>query len=458
MIVAKRYAVALMIVSVISFCSCVGDSQTSDVKVTNDCAITNVTLGTLKRVVTTKKSEGKDTTYLTTVYGGLYPMYIDQLSKEIYNADSLPLGTDVKSVVFSTFTSDGSVAYRTEAGSDTLYSSTDSIDFSSPRLFTCYSYSGKAKKTYTVRVNVRKTDPNLFVWSRLGAESELASLAGTNMLIKDGTLHLFGIQDGKSLLFTASTDSIVQWAKSDLTGDVPDNTSDVKLFGGKFWGVKDSCLVASDDGLFWESVNVEALPAVRSIVGASSAFLFVLCADGVYQSKSGIVWSKERLDDAYDKLPVAGMSFTVLGMDFNSSFDNLLWAGMTSSGNLSLWKKTSDRTSQTNDVWSYYPFTEEIKYPLPELKSPVMFTYDDRALYVGCLNDTLSAFYVSSDAGRNWIPAANVYVHPRGLSAERVACAVDDNNFLWLVCGGSGEVWRGRLNKLAVVKSQSAAE
>ncbi len=458
MIGTKRYAVVLMIICAISVCSCVSDSQTSDVTVTNDCAITNAVLGSLKRVVTTKKSEGKDTTYLTTVYGGLYPMYIDQLSKEIYNADSLPLGTDIKSVVFSTLTADGAVAYRTEAGSDTLYSSTDSIDFSSPRLFTCYSYSGKAKKTYTVRVNVRKTDPNLFVWNNMGAESELASLAESNLLVKDVVLYLFGKQNDKAFLFTASTDSIVQWAKSDLTGDVPDHTSDVKLFGGKFWGVKDSCLVASDDGLFWKSVNVEALPAVRSIAGASSTFLFVLGADGVYQSKSGIVWSKERLDDAYDKLPVAGMSFTALSMDFNSSFDNLLWAGMTSSGDLSLWKKTSDRTSETNDVWSYYPSTEEIKYPLPELKSPVMFTYDDRALYLGCLNDTLSAFYVSSDAGRNWIPAANAYVHPRGVPAKSVACAVDANNFVWLVCGGSGEVWRGRLNKLIMLKPQSATE
>lgn len=458
MIGTKRYAVVLMIICAISVCSCVSDSQTSDVTVTNDCAITNAVLGSLKRVVTTKKSEGKDTTYLTTVYGGLYPMYIDQLSKEIYNADSLPLGTDIKSVVFSTLTADGAVAYRTEAGSDTLYSSTDSIDFSSPRLFTCYSYSGKAKKTYTVRVNVRKTDPNLFVWNNMGAEPELASLAESNLLVKDAALYLFGKQNDRALLFTASTDSIVQWVKSDLTGDVPDNTFDVKLFNGKFWGVKDSCLVASDNGLFWENVNIEALPAIRSIAGASSTFLFVLCADGVYQSKSGIVWSKERLDDAYDKLPVAGMSFTALSMDFNSSFDNLLWAGMTSSGNLSLWKKTSDRTSETNDVWSYYPSTEEIKYPLPELKSPVMFTYDDRALYIGCRNDTLSAFYVSSDAGRNWIPAANVYVHPRGVPAESVACAVDDNNFLWLICGGSGEVWRGRLNKLVVLKPQSAAE
>lgn len=452
MIGAKRYVIVIMIALVFSLVSCMNDSQNTVTNVTNDCAITNVVLGSLKRVVTTRKNSGKDTTYLTTVYGGLYPMYIDQLNKEIYNADSLPLGTKVKSVVFSTFTADGAVAYRNEAGSDTLYSTTDSVDFTSPRLFTCYSYSGKAKKTYTVRVNVRKTNPDLFVWSKVGTEPEFAAIHGMKAVVKSGILHVFAKQDGRPLLFTTQTDSTTGWTKSDLSGDVPAQIGEVVVFKDRFWGVCGSDIVVSENGMYWTKAEMQGLQSASSVIGSSHSFLFAAGTDGVYKSKDGATWSKETIDSSFDLLPKSDLAFTALSMNFNESFENLFWSGLASDGKLSLWKKTIDNTSENNDVWSYYPVTEEIKYPLPQLKSPVMFSYDEKALYVGCLNDTLSAFYVTTDAGRNWIPAANVYVHPRAVAADEVACAVDSNNYVWLICSGSGEVWRGRLNKLAIVK------
>jgi hypothetical protein len=29
-----------------------------------------------------------------------------------------------------------------------------------------------------------------------------------------------------------------------------------------------------------------------------------------------------------------------------------------------------------------------------------------------------------------------------------IAAAADDSNYLWVVLGGSGQIWRGRLNRL----------
>jgi hypothetical protein len=33
-------------------------------------------------------------------------------------------------------------------------------------------------------------------------------------------------------------------------------------------------------------------------------------------------------------------------------------------------------------------------------------------------------------------------------NAKSVAVAVDADNFIWLISSGTGEVWRGRLNKM----------
>ena len=138
-------------------------------------------------------------------------------------------------------------------------------------------------------------------------------------------------------------------------------------------------------------------------------------------------------------------------MNFNTNFEYVLWAGRTADGQNVLWKNTLDITGVNRDKWSYYPFTEEVTYPLPEVKSPVMFNYDNCTLYLGCENDTLSLFYSSKDAGRTWKPEKDVYVHPYALRADRVTALVDDENYIWIVCSGSGQVWRGRINRLAVV-------
>ena len=118
-------------------------------------------------------------------------------------------------------------------------------------------------------------------------------------------------------------------------------------------------------------------------------------------------------------------------MNFNTNFEYVLWAGRTADGQNVLWKNTLDITGVNRDKWSYYPFTEEVTYPLPEVKSPVMFNYDNCTLYLGCEND--------------------MYVHPYALRADRVTALVDDENYIWIVCSGSGQVWRGRINRLAVV-------
>ena len=34
--------------------------------------------------------------------------------------------------------------------------------------------------------------------------------------------------------------------------------------------------------------------------------------------------------------------------------------------------------------------------------------------------------------------------------------ATDDDNFIWVVCGGTGQVWRGRLNRMGWTDGQTS--
>lgn len=143
-------------------------------------------------------------------------------------------------------------------------------------------------------------------------------------------------------------------------------------------------------------------------------------------------------------------------MNFNGKFSNLFLSGTDKSGEPCLWKKTIDSTGVNKDVWSYYPATEEVSNPLPLLSSSNMIDYDDRILYIGCKNDTVSLFYVSADAGRSWIPNVSTYIHPNGIEASNLSCVVDENHYIWLVCGGSGRILRGRINRLSFQSNQTS--
>ena len=82
----------------------------NDVVYYDDTAITSFSLGTMNRYVHTKSSTGADSVYKTTYSGSNYAFYIDQLTCEIYNVDSLPKGTDAAHVITTISTKNGGTA------------------------------------------------------------------------------------------------------------------------------------------------------------------------------------------------------------------------------------------------------------------------------------------------------------------------------------------------------------
>ena len=106
----KKLSIVVTILSMLissGLTSCNIDSSTTTSYDGNHCAITYMTLGTLLRESHITTSRGTDSTYMTTFSGSMYPLYVDQYKGEIYNPDSLPLGTRVDKVVFSTISHDG---------------------------------------------------------------------------------------------------------------------------------------------------------------------------------------------------------------------------------------------------------------------------------------------------------------------------------------------------------------
>ena len=449
-----KWGIIASVLITLLFSSCLSSSNDETV-VGDECAITSMVIGTLNRTVTTKKSTGEDTSYVTTLSGSVYPMYIDQINREIYNPDSLPLGTDVKKVVFSSISADGSVAYRKDSGADTIYSSTDSLDFTSPRLFTCYAYSGEQKLTYKVHVNVHQVNPEAFVWNKVGVFNQLSEATEVKAFCKDSTIFVFAQTNSGTFLMKVSENGTEIAEREAITGSVPAKLHDIQMFNGKFYGISNHEPVVSEDGKSWSQLS-GANVSLSAMVCVSEALIFATDNTGLYHSTDCISWVKDTLDSSSDYLPQENYASSYTPMSFNKNFQYVFFSGNDASGNSVLWKKVIDKENKNDDVWSYYPSSEEIRYPLPKLPSAAMISYDDKTIYLGCKNDTVSSFYVTQDAGRTWIPDTVTYIHPYKMAATAVGCTVDDRNFIWLICAGSGQIWCGRLNRLSFNKNQTS--
>ena len=100
---------------------------------------------------------------------------IDQQSMTIFNADSLPMGADITSLVPDVTTAGASLVefhVPTATGRDTVYNylenAEDSIDFSSDAVrLRIVSLDGSATSVYKIKVNVHRVKADTMVWSRM---------------------------------------------------------------------------------------------------------------------------------------------------------------------------------------------------------------------------------------------------------------------------------------------------
>jgi len=422
---------------------CGTDADDSSQEAAGDCIVTAVKMGGLVCTRHTLSSAGTDSTYHVTVQGSYYPMSIDNVNGRIYNADSLPVGTDASRVAFSTFNASGITAIRSLAtGADSTFSAKDSTDFTRPRQITVYAENGNGKRTYTVEVRVHKEEADTFRWNKVGvADDRLAALAYPRLLAKDGRLLAFGLLQGNPTLLAADLSAPGAWDCTDLSATGMDPSS-VQLTGGKLYALAGGGIIRSDDGLAWEKVETAFVP--QALVAAGSNRLYALAGGRLHASPDGTVWEEESMDEPA-LFPTAGFAACHAASPVDKLTENLLLTGGGPAGPV-VWKKVTDLTGHEHFAWTYLPSGAENPYPCPALQDATLAAYDGCAVMAGRLPDGACALYVSRDLGRTWKPG-DIKLPP---AASGTGCAVasGDGGYLWLLFHGTGEVWKGRYNRL----------
>lgn len=304
---------------------------------------------------------------------------IDYDNGLIYNADSLPVGTDVtalkvkveflntvNSAVFNitgaTVQADTTINYTT--------SMTRSIDFSGKTVLTVTSADKSRAKDYEVKVLVHKVTPDTLVWDpswRRDLPGYRHSAIGLKA-VKQGDLYrIMNFNGEESYLFTASAPNQPtwdkQWVSLPFTPQIPSLTAtDDALYMLDTDGV----LYTSVDGLDWSPCGV----TWHSVLGAyDGRVLGIISGDDgyyhdVYPRTEGFVSARVA-----DDFPVSHSSdMIVTDNTWTVAQQAMIVGGLDSQGNAvsDVWGFDGNKWGKINNIHSSL---------LPALTDATLFAY-----------------------------------------------------------------------------------
>ncbi len=202
----------------------------------------------------------------------------------------------------------------------------------------------------------------------------------------------------------------------------------------------------------------QSLPeGIKQLLGGSTTEQYALSTDNhlMVWNAGENQWTADSLDSDPSLLPTEDCSLVSYPMKYSSETDYVLLVGnrkeqqtgSSTEWTSVVWRKIVDYGRYGQRMpWVYMERETDALYRLPYLKGLNIVSYDDGVLAFG---GDYKKIYQSRDNGITW-KENSLYKMPEGFdyNATAVTVATDDDNYIWLYCAGTGQVWRGRLNRL----------
>lgn len=447
---------SLFIVSCIAT-SCLGTDETV-YEYSSDASITAFSIKDIATKIDTTIN-GKDTTLTATVTGTNYPFIIDQKQGLIYNADSLPVGTNIKKVV-PEISADGYVFIVAET--DSIWEEGDSLNFENPIQFKVMAMDGSYGRVYTAKVNVHQQDPETMSWNKFNSNFD-KNIGKQKAVYLNQQIFVFAEQEEQIGVTIANQADGNQWTALQ-TIDIPtkaDYTS-VIAWGESLFILASNELYTSTNGIQWTKVTTEQ--KLNSLIASfdlteENKKLIGITTDNLYtESTDGCTWVSYGAIPS--EFPQAPYSFACYPLETNNKINRIVLMG-----------QNNIKSDTTNVVWTQFA-SENEWIPLsmednpnscPNLRNSSMIHYNNQ-LYVfggpgknGASAKAFEYFYTSNDNGIGWEKITKKVLFPQEFSTLYAnadgdySYIVDENHFLWIMWGKTGEVWRGRINRLGFV-------
>lgn len=454
-VITSLLAAAFMITS------CLDDNEDETVYSSNS----SITAFSIENIETkyTAEVNGKDTTLTATVIGKNYPFVIDQGQRLIYNVDSLPVGTDVKKVVVN-ITADTPGIVIVAEDKDTVWVSTDSLNFEKPVKFKVMAYSGVFGPTYTASINVHKQVPDSLQWTQINSNFAGNEVKEQKAVTMDDLIYVFTRQDTKVVITTTNINDGRNWTPLQTIDVDNADYSSAMAWGSRLYILANNELYASTNGTEWSKVNTDAKfsKLIANVHTKDNQKLYAINTENHFmESEDGTTWKVN--EEVPLTFPQTHLSYAAYPLVTNTSIDRLTIMGdnsIATDTTTIVWTKL---TTETN--WADYPVTENGSHYCPKLENIGMIYYNELLYAFGgpgkSYNKDIAAFsrfYYSKDQGVTWNPVSKYVFFPESFTDlynqanGNYSYIVDKNNFLWIIWSKTGEVWRGRINKLGFDK------
>lgn len=455
------------------------DNDVEQITYTSETSITGFSLGTLNIDRIGKDKNGLDSHYVDTLDCSNYPFTIDQINRIITNKDSLPVGTYIDKVITNITYDAGVLAYKPKGSDhDTIWTSTDSIDFTEPVEFKVYAYSGVEGKPYKVTINVHQQEPDTISWKKFDNNPFSAgSLSEQKAVYANGKVYVFGKNgNGTHIEYSdVANDNPSPWVP--VTDNIPSN---IDTYSATAWAGNIYFLArgTNDKLLYKLNVTTDKIEPVGTetfemLIGGNDikSELYVVKdgESGIYKESP---WTKDT--DPFTQFK-AGQPFfsNTTTASYNSNITTTV-ALCYNQGNTA-----NDTTALVfNRISSDNKWEERIQnLPLPNLENVTMIYYDGKLYAFGGGYGEIkpfSQFYCSTDNGLCWRPVTECMAFPAEVpdtenpNREYInfpdlydthhgnySCAVTPKlenetyrgNFIWIVWE-DGSICRGRINRL----------
>ena len=451
------------------------DNDVEQITYTSETSITGFSLGTLHIDRVGKDKDGKDSAYVDTLDCSNYPFTINQLTREIENKDSLPYGTHIDKVITNVTYDAGILVYKPKgAEKDTLWTSTDSIDFSgdtyctstnknSPIEFKVWAYSNAIGQAYKVKINVHQQVPDTIAWKKFDNSFRNRNLSKQKAVYANGKVYVFGENGRTHIEYSdVSNDNPTSWVA--VTKNVP---ADIDTYSATACAEYIYFLAGTNKRLYKLDVNSNEITSVGTetfemLIGGNDikSELYAV-KEGEKGRKSGIYKENTWTEDAtpFTLFP-AGKPF----------FSNTTTASYNSDITTTIALCNSTTANDTaalvfNRISSDNKWEKRMQnLPLPNLENVTMIYYDGKLYAFGGGYKEIkpfSQFYCSTDNGLCWRPVTECMAFPSEFGTlytthhSNYSCAVTPKlengtsrgNFIWIVWE-DGSISRGRINRL----------
>jgi len=386
-------------------------------------------------------------------------------SVTIENVDSLPFGTPVNKAIptFKFVSTYGALLYINGSTTGKALTGKDTIDFTLPVKIKNYAADNSTTKEYTIKVNVHKVEPKLYVWSLLNGSVGAANPTSQKAIYFNNKLLYFANEAGVTNLYTSING--VSWAHANLSG-LPANATMVNTvqFNSKLFYTQDGVKIySSTDGASWTVADVSAADyTFKTMLFALNGSVWAITqskVDSKYRfasSVDGTIWLiQNELPVGFPLTDFAAVSFTsrvggkpkaivIGGKDVNGAILNTNW----NTENGTYWVNFNENASHSKSLDTL-------------ALGASLISYDSKLFVFGTKKDNVAVpqYKVSLDEGLTWKAPDTLYNRlPKTYTQRNYSSVVVDNSNRIYIVGGKAnaailtDVWTGKLNSLSFIR------